>query len=139
MVAGVGFVACTQEDEASVQSGIATAEREVSGNPTVAAAKEDVKDAAASAKQQAREAWASIRTDGERWVDRIQTRGDTGAKQELLNACRDALERLRKDNAGAADRVDRLCTRIRDTDVSNSSAWNEIQSELNRLDAELSR
>ncbi len=120
MIAGVGFVACTAEDEASVDSGMATAER-----------------SASDLKADAKDAWASLRTDGERLVDRVQTRNDTDAKQQLLQSCRDALERLRKAEVDSAGRVDQLCTRIRDTDVNNSSAWTDIKSELQRLNTEM--
>ena len=99
---------------------------------------QQVRETSSEARQQAREAWASVRTDGERLIDQIQTRNDPEAKQDLLDDCRDALERLRKNDAAIADRVEKLCDRIRDTDVSAGSAWNDVKQQLRDINRELS-
>ena len=99
---------------------------------------QQVREATNGARQQARDAWASVRTDGERLVDQIQTRNDSEAKQDLLNECRDALERLRKNDAAIADRVEKLCDRIRDTDVNAGSTWNDVKQQLRDINRELS-
>lgn len=100
--------------------------------------KEDARNTAADAKQQAKDAWASLKTDGERLVDRVQTRNDPEAKQQLLDKCRDSLERLRKSDSSFADNVAKLCNQIRDADPGNSSAWNDIKSRIDQLNRDLS-
>lgn len=84
--------------------------------------------------KETKDAWASLRTDGERLIDEIQTRNDPDAKQRLLNQCRDVLERMRKSDSANADRVNQFCNRVRDTDPNAQSAWNEIKAEFERLD-----
>jgi hypothetical protein len=84
--------------------------------------------------EEAKDAWASLRTDGERLIDEIQTRNDPDAKQRLLNQCRDVLEQMRKNDAANADRVDQFCNRVRETDPNARSAWNEIKAEFEELD-----
>lgn len=96
-----------------------------------------VKETANDARTDARQAWASLRTNGERLIDRIQTRNDPEAKQQLLESCRNALERLRKDNSQFADNVSDVCDRIRDTDVNRTDAWNDIKARLNELNRDL--
>ena len=83
--------------------------------------------------KETKEAWATLRTDGERLIDDIQTRNDPDAKQKLLNQCRDALEQMRKNDAANADRVDKFCNRVRETDPNSQSAWNEIKAEFKQL------
>lgn len=100
-------------------------------------AKQQVQQTGKDIKQQSKDAWAGIRTDGERLADRVQTRNDADAKKELLSKCRDALERMRKADSAAADQVDKLCNQIRDADVNNSSAWNDIKARLNELNQQL--
>jgi vacuolar-type H+-ATPase subunit H len=86
-------------------------------------------------RQQARAAWASVRVDSERLIDQIQTRNDPRAKQDLLDRCRNAQERLKTSNADAnAERVNELCDRIRATDVNNATAWDDIRTQFQRLD-----
>lgn len=92
-----------------------------------------IEETAGDARQAAEEAFEELRTGGERLVDEIQTRNAPEAKEQLLDRCRDALERLRKADSDQAERVDDLCNRIRDADVSNSEAWNEIREEIEKL------
>lgn len=92
-----------------------------------------VEEAAEDTRQAAERAFAELRTGGERLVDEIQTRNAPQAKEQLLERCRDVLERLREADSDQAGRVDDLCNRIRDTDVSNSEAWNEIRQEIEKL------
>ena len=93
---------------------------------TIAEASEDAREAAESA-------FAELRTGAERLVDELRTRNAPDVKEQLLGRCRDALERLRKADSDAAARVDRLCNRIRETDVSDSAAWSEIKAEIENL------
>ncbi len=92
-----------------------------------------VEQAAGEARQEAEKAFASWRTDAERLLDEIQTRNAPEAKQQLLDRCRDALEQLREADSAQADRVDDLCNRIRDTEVSNMSVWREVKDEVAKL------
>ena len=78
-----------------------------------------------------------MRTDGERLVDRVQTGKDNDAKKQLLDNCRNAQERLAKQNSDRSDRVNKLCDRIRDTDVNAGDQWNSIKTELQQLNREL--
>lgn len=82
----------------------------------------------------AQDAWATLRTDADRLVDKIKTDDDSQAKEELLERCRDAVEKLRKAESDQAERLDEVCDRIRDTDASNSdSSWDEIKNRIEEL------
>jgi hypothetical protein len=76
----------------------------------------------------------SFEPGGERLVDEIRTRNAPEAKQQLLDRCRDALERLREADSEDAERVESLCDRIRDTDIEDSSVWNDIKEQIEQLD-----
>lgn len=91
-------------------------------------------DVAASAEEQLRDGWASLRTDGERLIDRIQTRGDSEAKQELLEDCRDRLEEAREAESSAADRIGSVCDRIRDADVDSGDEWDSIKDKVGDIE-----
>jgi len=91
------------------------------------------RDAVGTVRNQAEDAWASLRTDGERLIDNVQTRNDPEAKQQLLDRCRDAEERLRENDSRNADRVNEFCDNVRDADPNNSDAWNRIKSEFETL------
>jgi|SRR5215217_2589614 len=119
LVAATG-VACSEEDKTDSSSVKAT-----------------VQDAANQVKQQTKDAWASLRTDGDRLIDNVQTRNDPQAKQQLLDKCRDTVEKLRKDDSANADRVNTFCNKIRDTDPNTQSAWTEIKSQFNELNRQL--
>lgn len=93
-----------------------------------------IEDVADDARQRAEEAFASLRTDAERVVDELQTEQAPQAKDELLERCRDALERLREADSEATDRVGQICDRIRDTDVSDADAFNTIRQEINEIE-----
>ena len=85
-------------------------------------------------KKDTSEAWAKVRTDGDRLVERIQSNNDAdGAKRDLLDQCREAHERIARNDAENATRVVKVCEQIRDTDVRNSDAWKNIKSQLNDL------
>ena len=92
-----------------------------------------VEDAAADAREEAENAFATLRTEGERLLDEFQTRNAPEAKQKLLDQCRDVLERLRKANSDRVGRVESLCNRIRETDPSNASVWREVRDEIAKL------
>lgn len=92
---------------------------------------EEVAEDAASA---AREAWATLRTDTERLVDEIQTRNDPRTKQQLLDRCRDALQKLREARSDQADRAEEVCDLIRDTDVNDRDAWSDVKDRVERID-----
>ena len=91
-------------------------------------------EAAGDARDAARDAWASVRTDAERLLDEIRTQDAPRFKEELLERCRDALERLRQAGSDQADRVEQLCSRIQETDVANADAWADIKREVDQLD-----
>jgi nucleotidyltransferase/DNA polymerase involved in DNA repair len=97
------------------------------------ATRETVEDASQDARQAAENAFASLRTDAERLLDEIQTRNAPQVKEQLLDRCRDALERLRQANSQHVGRVDALCNRIRETDPSNARAWQDVREEVNKL------
>lgn len=111
---GVLFVACG--DDADTQ-----------------ATQDTVQEATRDAREETENAFATLRTEGERLLDQFQTRNAPEAKQQLLDKCRDALERLRKANSDQAGRVDSLCNRIRDTEPSNASVWREVKDEIAKL------
>lgn len=96
-------------------------------------AESTVRDAANNAQQQAEDAWASLRTDGERLIDEVQTRNDPEAKDQLLNSCRDAEQRLRENDNANADRVNEFCDSVRDGDPNDTGAWERIKSEFQQL------
>jgi nucleotidyltransferase/DNA polymerase involved in DNA repair len=97
------------------------------------ATRDTVEESAGDAREQAENAFASLRTDAERLLDQFQTRNAPEAKQQLLDHCRDVLERLRRANSKNVDRVESICDRIRDTDPANSSTWREVRDEINKL------
>ena len=99
-------------------------------------AKAQATKAAEQVKQQTRDAWASLRTDGDRLADQVQTRKDPEAKKQLLDKCRDAVERMRKDDQPNADRVNKLCDRIRDADPNDSATWNDVKAQIKDLNAQ---
>ncbi|MFN8556323.1 MAG: hypothetical protein U0531_02875 [Dehalococcoidia bacterium] len=90
-------------------------------------------DAARDAGRTAGDAFAELRTNGERLVDRVQTSNDPAAKQQLLDTCRDALARLRREGSNAEKRVDNLCTSIRETDPNTPAAWDGIRQRMNEI------
>jgi len=96
-------------------------------------AKEQANQAGETIRNETRDAWATMRTDGNRLVDQIQTRNDPEAQKQLLDNCRKSVEQMRKNDAPNSDRVNKLCDQIRDTDVKNSNAWNEIKTQFNDL------
>ena len=91
-------------------------------------AQQQVKEVSQNVKQEVRQAWAGFQTDSERLVDDVQTRKDPEAKKKLVDSCRDTLERLRREDADSASRIEKICDKIRDTDVNNNSAWNDVKS-----------
>lgn len=97
------------------------------------ATRDTVAESAEDAREAAEKAFAELRTQGERLVDEVQTMNAPEAKEQLLDRCRDALERLRRAESDRADQVDSLCNRIRDADVENDDRWREIKDELSRL------
>lgn len=97
------------------------------------ATQDTVADATSDARQEAENAFASLRTEGERLLDEFQTRNAPEAKQKLLEQCRDVLERLRKADSDQVGRVDSLCNRIRETDPTNASVWREVREEIAKL------
>ncbi len=97
------------------------------------ATRDTVAERTEEAREAAEKAFAELRTQGERLVDEVQTRNAPEVKEQLLDRCRDALERLRKAESDRADQVDSLCNRIRDADVENDDRWREIKEELRRL------
>ena len=97
------------------------------------ATEDTVAEATRDAREETENAFATLRTEGERLLDEFQTRNAPEAKQKLLDQCRDVLERLRKANSDQVDRVDSLCNRIRDTDPSNASVWREVRDEIAKL------
>ncbi len=90
-------------------------------------------DVARDVRNSTENAFAELRTRAEEFIDGVQTRGAPEAKQRVLDQCRDTLEDLRKADSPDADRVDEICNQIRDTDVSNNDAWQQIRNELNQL------
>lgn len=92
-----------------------------------------VAEATRDARGEAENAFASLRTEGERLMDEFQTRNAPQAKEKLLEQCRKALEDLRKAGSDRAGEVDRLCNRIRETDPSNASVWREVRDEIAKL------
>jgi hypothetical protein len=110
-------LACTEEDQADIEQ----------------TAQETTRDA----RTEARQAWASLRADSDRLIDRVRTRNDPQAKQELLESCRDTQERLQKDKNEFADEVNDVCNRIRDTDVSRTEAWDAIKKRIDELNRDL--
>ncbi len=97
------------------------------------ATRDSVEDAGRDVREEAEDAFASLRTDGERLLDEIQTRNAPEAKERLLNQCRDVLERLRQADSEHVDRVDALCNRIRETDPADASVWREVKDEISNL------
>ncbi len=91
------------------------------------------RDATDRLQQEAREAWASLRTDGERLLDDVQARNDPEAKQRFLDRCRDTEERLRKAKDANADAVNEFCDRVRDADVKNTTAWDDLKRQWQEL------
>jgi hypothetical protein len=108
-------------------------ETEDDARETATSLEQEAREAAGDLRKAAGDAWASLRTDSERIVDQIQTRNDPNAKQQLLDKCRDSLEKLRRANSNSAERVDQLCSRIRNTDVNAREAWNDVKREINEI------
>jgi len=84
-------------------------------------------------QEAARDGVATLRTDAERLVDDIQTRNAPEAKQQLLDRCRDALERLRKAGSNDADRVAGICDRTQNSEIENRPVWDEIKQEIEKI------
>lgn len=95
---------------------------------------QETQEAAQDARAAAQDLWASVRTDAERLLDEIRTQDAPRFKEELLQRCRDALERLRQAQSDAVGQVEQLCTRIQETDVGNADAWGDIKREIDQLD-----
>ncbi len=91
-------------------------------------------EAAQDARAAAQDLWASVRTDAERLLDEIRTENAPRFKEELLQRCRDALERVRQAQSGAAAVVEQLCSRIQETDVGSAGVWADIKREIDHLD-----
>jgi hypothetical protein len=106
------------------------------GNVDTDQARDQAQQTRQEVTKEAKDAWASLRTDGQRLIDEVQTRNDPGAKQRLLDECRDVLEEMRKNDAASADRVNKFCNRVRDTDPNADSAWNEIKAEFEELNSQ---
>ena len=121
MALGMLFVACGDD-----------ADTELTQQDTETT-QDTVDDAARDAREETENAFATLRTEGERLMDEFQTRNAPEAKEKLLEQCRDVLERLRKANSDQADRVDSLCNRIRETDPSDASMWREVRDEITKL------
>ncbi len=90
-------------------------------------------DVAEDARASAENAFVDLRTRAEEFIDDVQARGAPEAKERVLDQCRNALKELRKADSPDAERVDELCNQIRETDVSNSDAWEQIKDQLNQL------
>ncbi len=103
------------------------------GDGTVAPAAEEVEDAAVDARRAAVDGWDSLKNDAERLVNEIQSNKDPNAKQELLERCRDSVNKLREADSAQADRAQSLCDRIQNTDVDAGEAWQEIKEEIAQL------
>ncbi len=84
-------------------------------------------------QREARESWAGLRTDGERLLDDVQARNDPETKKRFLDRCRDTEERLRKAKDANADAVNEFCDKVRDADVNNTTAWDELKREWQEL------
>lgn len=106
-------------------------------NGTAEQAQDRASTTASDLRERAADAWAGLRTDGERLIDDVQTRNDPEAKDQLLDHCRDAEEQLREADSANADRVNEFCDRVRDTDVDDSDAWQRIKAEFDQLRNEL--
>ncbi|HWC11729.1 MAG TPA: hypothetical protein VG455_10945 [Acidimicrobiales bacterium] len=104
------------------------------GETTVDTVEQQTEEAARDARAAAQDIWASVRTDAERLLDQIRTEDAPRFKEQLLERCRDALERLRKAESDAAGRVEDLCSRIQETDVTNADAWADIRREIDQVD-----
>ena len=100
-------------------------------------AKDTVQGASQDIQKQTKDAWAGLRTDSDRLVDQVQTRNDPEAKKKLLDNCRDSVEKMRKAKSTSADRVNQLCDQIRDADVNNADAWNNVKSRMTELNREI--
>jgi hypothetical protein len=99
-------------------------------------AQDRVNQTADDVRGRANDVWADLRTDGERLIDDVQTRNDPEVKDRLLDRCRDAEEKLRKDDNPNADRVNEFCDDIRDANPDDSSAWNAIRTRFEELNNE---
>ena len=100
-------------------------------------AQDTAKSTSKDIQQQTKDAWASFRTDSDRLVDQVQTKNDPEAKKQLLDRCRNSVEQMRKANSTNADQVDKFCDQIRDADVNNKDAWNNVKSRLNELNKQI--
>lgn len=96
-------------------------------------AKDTASQTAGQVKKETRDAWATLRTDGDKLIDQVQTRNDPEAKKQLLDRCRNTVESMRKSDQPNADQVNKLCDKIRDTEPSSQSAWTEIKNQYNDL------
>ncbi len=104
------------------------------GETTTETVEQQTEQAARDARAAAQDAWASVRTDVERLLDEIRTQQAPKFKEEVLERCRDTLERLRKAESESTERVEQLCSRIEETDASNADAWNDIKREIGEVD-----
>lgn len=92
-----------------------------------------IEQAGRDAQDAARDGLGGLRTDAERFIDDIQSRNASEAKQQLLERCRDSVERLRKASSDEAERVTAICERIQNSDLENRSAWDEIKQEIEKV------
>lgn len=95
--------------------------------------RDTIEERAGDVQEAAREGMSGLRTDIERLIDDVQARNAPEVKQQLLDRCRDALERLRRASSDSADRVQGLCDRIQGADITNQSVWNEIKQEVEQI------
>ena len=97
---------------------------------TAERAADEAKEGAGEAREAAGDAFATFRTGFERLIDEASS-GDAEAQEKLLDECRDALEKMRKDNDSRSEQMGALCQRIRDADEGN--AWSEIREEYEQI------
>ena len=93
----------------------------------------DVGEATEDARAEAEEALANLRTEAQETVEEVRTNAAPEIKQELLDRCREALERLREAESDVAGSVEDICMRIEGSDVSNADVWSDIEREIDNV------
>lgn len=89
-----------------------------------------VKDASAKVSQQVKDAWSKWNTDSASLIDQVQNKQDTSAKTQLQDKCTSTQTEVRKTDATSADNINKLCDKIKSTDVNAKATWDDIKKQI---------
>jgi hypothetical protein len=87
-------------------------------------------DREGNAREETREVLQDLRTELDQGIDPER-------KENLVERCTNALDRLRAADDPQADRVANFCDSLEDTNPNTPAAWDDIRNRLNELITQL--